>query len=379
MSPGMTTSRASAALPGDVEIVTAGFPCQDLSQAGRPRGIGGDRSGLVSEVFRLIDDHRTPLVVLENVSFMLRLDGGGAIATLVAAFEERGYRWAYRVVNSLAFGCRSDGSGSTSRVALRHRSRRGPLRRRRGARTSPRPDLDTHAHGFYWTEGIRGLGWAAGRGPTLKNGSTIGIPHRPRSSCPRRRSSSPTSATPSGFRASPRTGRSPPTPNGRTSRRWALVGQRGNGPRGRMGGGPDRCGDSYEPRARPAGRWTAWPRAARGNGTDAYEVKAGDYPAFAPRVRFTHSSDIPANRSRPEPRAVPSPHRCRKPALPRRVPRAGQTSSRIHGACRDRCRVTRDEEPAPSAASLGRSRPRSRHDRGVGPRRRSPTARRVAQ
>ena len=34
-------------------------------------------------------------------------------------------------------------------------------------------------HGFYWTEGTRGLGWAADAVPTLKNGSTIGIPSPP--------------------------------------------------------------------------------------------------------------------------------------------------------------------------------------------------------
>jgi DNA (cytosine-5)-methyltransferase 1 len=39
--------------------------------------------------------------------------------------------------------------------------------------------LDTHAHGFYWTEGTRGLGWAPNSIPTLKNGSTVGIPSPP--------------------------------------------------------------------------------------------------------------------------------------------------------------------------------------------------------
>src|SRR6476659_5509558 len=42
--------REIEALP-DAEIVTAGFPCQDLSQAGRTAGIAGRNSGLVSEVF----------------------------------------------------------------------------------------------------------------------------------------------------------------------------------------------------------------------------------------------------------------------------------------------------------------------------------------
>jgi len=90
-------------LPGDTEVVCAGFPCQDLRQAGRTAGIGGERSGLVDHVFRLVDTCRPTWLVLENVSFMLHLDKGRALNRLVSALEDRGFRWAYRVVNSLAY------------------------------------------------------------------------------------------------------------------------------------------------------------------------------------------------------------------------------------------------------------------------------------
>src|SRR5690606_7310153 len=58
------------ALPKGTEMVVGGFPCQDLSQAGRTRGIAGSRSGLVGEVFRLLRKTPVPWVVLENVPFM---------------------------------------------------------------------------------------------------------------------------------------------------------------------------------------------------------------------------------------------------------------------------------------------------------------------
>ena len=165
-------------LPAKAELLTAGFPCQDLSQAGMTAGIVGKRSGLVGHVFRLLDKRRVPIVVLENVSFMLQLDKGAAMDHLAQAFEERGYRWAYRTVNSLGFL---------------------PQRRERVFFVASRSDLDpedvlftddvtpprtetnleTHAHGFYWTEGTRGLGWAPDAVPTLKNGSTVGIPSPP--------------------------------------------------------------------------------------------------------------------------------------------------------------------------------------------------------
>ena len=61
-------------LPKRTTLVVAGFPCQDLSQAGQTAGIAGLRSGLVGEVFRLVQKHRTPWILLENVPFMLQLD-----------------------------------------------------------------------------------------------------------------------------------------------------------------------------------------------------------------------------------------------------------------------------------------------------------------
>ena len=41
--------------PRQVDLVTAGFPCQDLSQAGQTAGLKGGQSGLVWEAFRLIE------------------------------------------------------------------------------------------------------------------------------------------------------------------------------------------------------------------------------------------------------------------------------------------------------------------------------------
>ncbi|MFI6870852.1 DNA cytosine methyltransferase [Nocardia sp. NPDC050406] len=166
------------ALPAGTELVAAGFPCQDLSQAGRTAGITGARSGLVDEVFRLVRRKRGPRwLLIENVPFMLQLGGGAAMRHITAALEELGYLWAYRVVDARAFGL--------------------PQRRERvlmlASRTDdPRPVLfgtdagervvGDPAHdpcGFYWTEGTRGLGWAVNAVPTLKGGSALGIASPP--------------------------------------------------------------------------------------------------------------------------------------------------------------------------------------------------------
>jgi DNA (cytosine-5)-methyltransferase 1 len=165
-------------LPRDVDAICAGFPCQDLSQAGKTAGIDGARSGLVSEVFRLLETHDVPTVVLENVPFMLQLARGDAMRRIASRFEELGYLWAWRVVDAYGFGLpqrrervlmvASRGLDPADVLLAEDK----PLKRRETA-------LGKYAHGFYWTEGVRGLGWAVDSIPTLKVGSSVGIPAPP--------------------------------------------------------------------------------------------------------------------------------------------------------------------------------------------------------
>jgi DNA (cytosine-5)-methyltransferase 1 len=159
-----------------VDVVTAGFPCTDLSQVGRTAGIDGSESGLVREAFRLIEDTPPRWVVLENVPNMLSLNGGAAMSFIADWFEERGWNWAYRTVDSQHFGLRQR-RRRVFLVASRTEDPRGVLfADEAGAPTSK----TTHAaYGFYWTEGNRGVGWGDGVTPTLKGGSKLGIASPP--------------------------------------------------------------------------------------------------------------------------------------------------------------------------------------------------------
>jgi DNA (cytosine-5)-methyltransferase 1 len=170
------------ALP-DVEVVTAGFPCQDLSQAGRKAGITGDRSGLVDHLFRLLETASPSLewVVVENVPYMLGLDKGFAMRSLIDRFEALGYRWAYRVVDSRAFGIPQ----RRHRVLLVASKSGYPVHvlggDADGGLVDQKPaivDYDA-SYGFYWTEGNRGLGWVKNGVPPVKGGSGLGIPSPP--------------------------------------------------------------------------------------------------------------------------------------------------------------------------------------------------------
>lgn len=161
----------------EVDVLAAGFPCQDLSQAGRTVGIGGTRSGLVGHVFRLLEDADPTWLLLENVPFMLQLDRGEGMRHLTTELGRLGFRWAYRVVDARAFGLPQ----RRQRVLL-VASRREDPSHVLFADDAGQPQEQDHrgrANGFYWTEGIRGLGWASDAVPTLKGGSTIGIPSPP--------------------------------------------------------------------------------------------------------------------------------------------------------------------------------------------------------
>lgn len=166
------------ALPRETQLVAGGFPCQDLSQAGQTRGIAGARSGLVGEVFRLLRGRPVPWVVLENVPFMLQLARGQALEVIVSALEELGYRWAYRVVDARAFGLPQRRRRVFLVAALDDDPRSVLFADERGA-PPEEVRFREFACGFYWTEGIRGLGWAVNAVPTLKGGSTVGVPSPP--------------------------------------------------------------------------------------------------------------------------------------------------------------------------------------------------------
>jgi DNA (cytosine-5)-methyltransferase 1 len=147
-------------------------------ESGRPYDRDrGSRSGLVDKVFQLLETADPRWLLLENVPFMLRLDRGRAMQHVTTELGRLGFRWAYRVVDARSFGM--------------------PQRRQRvlllaSRSNDPRPVLFADdagepeerdpfglACGFYWTEGIRGLGWAVDAVPTLKGGSAIGIPSPP--------------------------------------------------------------------------------------------------------------------------------------------------------------------------------------------------------
>ena len=85
---------------GPVDVVCGGFPCQDISEAGKRVGIDGARSGLWGEMLRLVQELRPRWVVAENVA-ALRYRGYDRVA---ADLEAAGYACRPLVVAALHVG-----------------------------------------------------------------------------------------------------------------------------------------------------------------------------------------------------------------------------------------------------------------------------------
>lgn len=87
-----------------VDIISAGFPCQDLSVAGKRKGLKGERSGLFFEIVRFLEALRPAWVVLENVPGLLSSKGGRDFAVVLGSLAECGYGVSWRILDSQFFG-----------------------------------------------------------------------------------------------------------------------------------------------------------------------------------------------------------------------------------------------------------------------------------
>jgi DNA (cytosine-5)-methyltransferase 1 len=85
-------------------IITGGFPCQDLSVAGKRRGLAGERSGLFWEIARLIEETQTEWFILENVPGLLTSNKGKDFGVVIGTLADIGYSSSWRVLDAQHFG-----------------------------------------------------------------------------------------------------------------------------------------------------------------------------------------------------------------------------------------------------------------------------------
>ncbi len=167
------------------DVLTAGFPCQNLSIAGDKKGISGNKSSLLTEIFRLIEHskNKPTTIVIENVANIISLHKGEALSLIINKMMEYGYDWAYRLVDPRSFGIpqRRPRFIFVASNSFHPKYALFPKSEKYDVEIEDRPDSEdlADAYGFYWTEGKLGIGWANNSVPPLKCGSTLGLPSAP--------------------------------------------------------------------------------------------------------------------------------------------------------------------------------------------------------
>lgn len=92
-------------LPKNIDLITYGFPCQDLSIAGNLKGIKeGTRSGLLYEAERVIKETKPKYAIAENVKNLVSRSFINDFNSLIDRLDNYGYNSYYGVLNSNAFG-----------------------------------------------------------------------------------------------------------------------------------------------------------------------------------------------------------------------------------------------------------------------------------
>ena len=96
-------------LPKDIDLITYGFPCQDISLAGKQRGFTNDdgsltRSGLFFEALRIIEDTKPKIAIAENVKNLTSKKFSEQFKIVLDSLEEAGYNNYWKILNAKDYG-----------------------------------------------------------------------------------------------------------------------------------------------------------------------------------------------------------------------------------------------------------------------------------
>jgi len=132
----------------DIDLITGGFPCQDISIAGKGVGIEGERSGLWSEMYRIISEVRPRYAIIENVPMLIHR----GIERVLCDLTEIGYDCEWQIIGADEVGAwhrrkriwicaypRHDESSGWKESKKRHEYKRG--RNARSESASLRSDV----------------------------------------------------------------------------------------------------------------------------------------------------------------------------------------------------------------------------------------------
>lgn len=109
MNYGDITKLDETQLPSDIDLLTYGFPCQDISIAGKKRGFMDEdgkktRSGLFFDALRVIEASRPKVAIAENVKHLTSKSMKPIFDLVLTSLEEAGYNNYWQVMNASDYG-----------------------------------------------------------------------------------------------------------------------------------------------------------------------------------------------------------------------------------------------------------------------------------
>lgn len=88
----------------DHDILTAGFPCQSFSLAGKRLGFEDTRGTLFFDIARILKTKKTPIFILENVSGLVNHDKGNTLTVIEDTLKDLNYKFKWKVLNAKDYG-----------------------------------------------------------------------------------------------------------------------------------------------------------------------------------------------------------------------------------------------------------------------------------
>lgn len=105
---GDITKVDTSLLPNDIDLITYGFPCQDISISGLQKGFeyNGERtrSGLFFEALRIIEDTKPRVAIAENVRNLVSKKFANEFQIVLDSLEQAGYNNYWKILNSKDYG-----------------------------------------------------------------------------------------------------------------------------------------------------------------------------------------------------------------------------------------------------------------------------------
>lgn len=155
-----------------IEVCVGGWPCQDLTSAGRQKGINGDNSSLFFEMVEFAKRSHAETFIGENVPNLIRIRGGSEFKIVISTLSEAGYKYiSWRVLNAREFGLPQD---RNRLIIVASRNKNVALNLHRSIRNEQEiiSEKGVIASGFYWTGGLQSICYSEDYIPALKVGAS---------------------------------------------------------------------------------------------------------------------------------------------------------------------------------------------------------------